>query len=143
MLDEIKKVLLMPYNSQLDEYNDYKAQFDELKDKIIYDSCEKDYQAKKQLLKSESKNISKEELENKKQEIMKEYKQQLDAFNKLLDEYNIKKAKLASWNVYEIKRQIEKINTAKNLEELGLTIEQAKNICNENGIEFRIDLEQM
>ncbi len=143
MLDEIKKVLLMPYNSQLDEYNDYKAQFDELQDKIIYDSCEKDYQAKKQLLKSESKNISKEELENKKQEIMKEYKQQLDAFNKLLDEYNIKKAKLASWNVYEIKRQIEKINTAKNLEELGLTIEQAKNICNENGIEFRIDLEQM
>ena len=143
MLDEIKKVLLMPYNSQLDEYNDYKAQFDELQDKIIYDSCEKDYQAKKQLLKSKSKNISKEELENKKQEIMKEYKQQLDAFNKLLDEYNIKKAKLASWNVYEIKRQIEKINTAKNLEELGLTIEQAKNICNENGIEFRIDLEQM
>lgn len=143
MLDEIKKVLLMPYNSQLDEYNDYKAQFDELQDKIIYDSCEKDYQAKKQLLKSESKNISKEELENKKQEIMKEYKQQLDTFNKLLDEYNIKKAKLASWNVYEIKRQIEKINTAKNLEELGLTIEQAKNICNENGIEFRIDLEQM
>ena len=55
----------------------------------------------------------------------------------------LKKAKLASWNVYEIKRQIEKINTAKNLEELGLTIEQAKNICNENGIEFRIDLEQM
>ena len=143
MLDEIKKVLLMPYNSQLDEYNDYKAQFDELQDKIIYDSCEKDYQAKKQLLKSESKNISKEELENKKQEIMKEYKQQLDAFNKLLDEYNIKKAKLASWNVYEIKRQIKKINTARNLEELGLTIEQAKNICNENGIEFRIDLEQM
>ena len=39
MLDEIKKVLLMPYNSQLDEYNDYKAQFDELKDTIYTKGC--------------------------------------------------------------------------------------------------------
>ena len=38
---------------------------------------------------------------------------------------------------------MEKINLATNLEELNLTIEQARNICSENGIEFRIDLEQM
>ena len=38
---------------------------------------------------------------------------------------------------------LEKINEASNLEELNLTIEQAREICSENGIEFRIDLEQM
>lgn len=143
MLNEIKKILLKPYNEQLDEYRDYKANFDELQEKIIYDSCEKDYQAKKQLLKSESKNITKEELKLKTEQIMKEYKQQLDSFNELLEEYNIKKAKLASWNVYDIKKQMEKINEAKNLEDLGLTIDQARELCIENGIEFRIDLEQM
>ena len=74
---------------------------------------------------------------------MKEYKEQLDLFNKKLEEYSTMKSKLASWNVYELQRKMEKINEANNLEELGLTIDQARELCNENGIEFRIDLEQM
>lgn len=144
MLNEIKKVLIKPFNNELDEYREYKIKFDELQDLIINDSCEKDYASKKQMLKEESKkNKNKEEILNKKNEIMKEYKEQLDLFNKELEEYNIMKSKLASWNVYELQRKIEKINKAENLENLGLTIEQAREICNENGIEFRIDLEQM
>ena len=144
MLNEIKKILLKPYNEQLDEYREYKSKFDELQDLIIYDSSEKDYDSKKKLLKQESKtNKNKEELIAKKEQIMKEYKEALDLFNERLEEYYIMKAKLASWNVYDLKTKIEKINEAKKLEELGLTIEQAKEICNENGIEFRIDLEEM
>lgn len=144
MLNEIKRVLIKPFNNELDEYREYKIKFDELQELIINDSCEKDYASKKQLLKEESKkNKNKEEILNKTNEIMKEYKEQLDLFNKRLEEYNIMKSKLASWNVYELQRKIEKINEAKNLEELGLTIDQAREICNENGIEFRIDLEQM
>ena len=34
MLNEIKKVLLKPYNEQLDEYSSYKEKFDELQDKF-------------------------------------------------------------------------------------------------------------
>lgn len=144
MLNEIKKILLKPYNEQLDEYREYKSKFDELQDLIIYDSSEKDYDSKKKLLKQENKtNKNKEELIVKKEQIMKEYKEALDLFNERLEEYYIMKAKLASWNVYDLKTKIEKINEAKKLEELGLTIEQAKEICNENGIEFRIDLEEM
>lgn len=144
MLNEIKRVLIKPFNNELDEYREYKIKFDELQELIINDSCEKDYASKKQLLKEENKkNKNKEEILNKTNEIMKEYKEQLDLFNKRLEEYNIMKSKLASWNVYELQRKIEKINEAKNLEELDLTIDQAREICNENGIEFRIDLEQM
>lgn len=144
MLNEIKKVLLRPYNEQLDEYRDYKAKFDILQEDIMYDACEKDYEAKKIALNEEYKaSKNKEEYETKLQQIMIEYKQKLDEFNSKLEEYNTMKAKLASWNVYELKREMEKINLATNLEELNLTIEQARNICSENGIEFRIDLEQM
>lgn len=141
MLNEIKRVLIKPYNEQLDEYKEYKSKFDELQDEIIYDSSEKDYEEKIKLLKKS--NLSKQEQETKKQEIMTEYKKQLDSFNKKYEEYNIMKSKLAAWNVYDLKNKMEKINEAKNLEELGLTLEQAKEICHENGIEFRIDLEQM
>lgn len=144
MLNEIKKVLLMPYNEQLDEYRVYKVKFDALQDEIIADTCEKDYEAKKNALKTEYKsNKNKEHYEEQLQKIMIEYKKQLDNFSTKLEEYNTMKARLASWNVYEIKRQMEKINTASRLEELDLTIDQARDICNENGIEFRIDLEQM
>ena len=144
MLNEIKKVLLRPYNEQLDEYRDYKGKFDLLQEDIMYDACEKDYAAKKISLNEEYKvSKNKEEYEKKIQEIMVEYKQKLDEFNNKLEEYNTMKAKLASWNVYELKRDMERINSASNLEELNLTIEQARNICSENGIEFRIDLEQM
>ena len=144
MLNEIKRVLAKPYSNELDEYREYKIKFDELQEVIVNDSCEKDYASKKHALKLESKtNKNKEEIENKKQEIMKEYKEQLDLFNKKLEEYSTMKSKLASWNVYELQRKMEKINEANNLEELGLTIDQARELCNENGIEFRIDLEQM
>lgn len=144
MLNEIKRVLIKPYSNELDEYREYKIKFDELQETIVNDSCEKDYASKKQALKLESKtNKNKEEIENKKQEIMKEYKEQLDLFDKRLEEYSTMKSKLASWNVYELQRKMEKINEANNLEELGLTIDQARELCNENGIEFRIDLEQM
>ncbi len=144
MLNEIKRVLVKPYSNELDEYREYKIKFDELQEVIVNDSCEKDYASKKHALKLESKtNKNKEEIENKKQEIMKEYKEQLDLFNKKLEEYSTMKSKLASWNVYELQRKMEKINEANNLEELGLTIDQARELCNENGIEFRIDLEQM
>lgn len=144
MLNEIKRVLVKPYNDELNEYREYKIKFDELQDTIINDSCEKDYASKKKALKLESKtNNNKEEIKNKKQEIMKEYKEQLDLFDKKLEEYSTMKSKLASWNVYELQRKMEKINEANNLEELGLTIDQARELCNENGIEFRIDLEQM
>ena len=74
---------------------------------------------------------------------MEEYKKKLDLFSENLETYNTMKSRLASWNVYEIKRQMEKINKANTLEELNLTIDQAREICNENGIEFRIDLDQM
>ena len=141
MLNEIKRVLIKPYNEQLDEYKEYKSKFDELQDEIIYDSSEKDYEEKIKLLKKS--NLTKQEQETKKQEIMTEYKKQLDSFNKKYEEYNIMKSKLAAWNVYDLKSKMEKINEAKNLEEVGLTLEQAKEICHENGIEFRIDLEQM
>ena len=144
MLNEIKKVLLRPYNEQLDEYRAYKVKFDELQEEIMYDASEKDYEGKKIALKNEYKTSkNKEEYETKLQEIMIEYKNKLDEFNSKLEEYNTMKARLASWNVYELKREMEKINLANNLEELNLNIEQAREICNENGIEFRIDLEQM
>lgn len=144
MLNEIKKVLLRPYNEQLDEYRDYKAKFDTIQEDIMYDASEKDYEAKKTALNEEYKvSKNKEEYETKLQQIMIEYKQKLDEFNSKLEEYNTMKAKLSSWNVYELKREMEKINQATNLEELNLTIEQARDICSENGIEFRIDLEQM
>ena len=142
MLNEIKRVLIKPFNDELNEYREYKIKFEELQDIIINDSCEKDYALKKQKLKEE-KNLTKEEILNKKQELMKEYKEQLDLFNKKLDEYNVMKSKLASWNVYELQTKMEKINESKNLDELGLTIDQAREICTENGIEFRIDLDQM
>ena len=77
------------------------------------------------------------------EQIMEEYKKKLDLFSENLETYNTMKSRLASWNVYEIKRQMEKINKANTLEELNLTIDQAREICNENGIEFRIDLDQM
>ena len=144
MLNEIKKVLLRPYNEQLDEYRAYKVKFDELQEEIMYDASEKDYEGKKIALKNEYKiSKNKEDYETKLQEIMIEYKHKLDEFNSKLEEYNTMKARLASWNVYELKREMEKINLANNLEELNLKIEQAREICNENGIEFRIDLEQM
>lgn len=144
MLNEIKKVLLKPYNEQLDEYRVYKVKFDALQEDIIYDACEKDYEAKKKSLKEEYKNSkNKENYEENLQKIMIEYKQKLDDFKTKLEEYNIMKSRLASWNIYELKREMEKINEATNLEALNLTIEQAREICNENGIEFRIDLEQM
>lgn len=143
MLDEMKKVMLEPLEKQLAEYNEYKESFDKIQDDVIFDSCEKEYAEKKKLLKKERKNISKEEFNNKKQELMKEYKKNLDSFNELLEEYNIKKAKLASFNVYDIKQKIEKISNAKTLEDLDFTIEKAKEWCYENGIEFRFDLEQM
>ena len=144
MLNEIKKVLLRPYNEQLDEYRAYKVKFDALQENIMYDACEKDYEAKKTSLKEEYKTSkNKEYYEEQLQKIMVEYKQKLDDFNNKLDEYNTMKARLASWNVYELKRQMEKINEATNLEQLNLTIDQAREICNDNGIEFRIDLEQM
>lgn len=144
MLNEIKKVLLRPYNEQLDEYRAYKVKFDALQEDIMYDACEKDYEAKKVSLKEEYKTSkNKKYYEEQLQKIMVEYKQKLDDFNNKLDEYNTMKARLASWNVYELKRQMEKINEATNLEQLNLTIDQAREICNDNGIEFRIDLEQM
>lgn len=144
MLNEIKKVLLRPYNEQLDEYRAYKVKFDALQENIMYDACEKDYETKKVSLKEEYKTSkNKEYYEEQLQKIMVEYKQKLDDFNNKLDEYNTMKARLASWNVYELKRQMEKINEATNLEQLNLTIDQAREICNDNGIEFRIDLEQM
>lgn len=144
MLNEIKKVLLKPYNEQLDEYRVYKVKFDALQEDIMYDACEKDYEAKKKSLKEEYKNSkNKENYEENLQKIMIEYKKKLDDFKTKLEEYNIMKARLASWNIYELKREMEKINEATNLEALNLTIEQAREICNENGIEFRIDLEQM
>ena len=64
MLNEIKKVLLRPYNEQLDEYRDYKAKFDILQEDIMYDACEKDYEAKKIALNEEYKaSKNKEEYE--------------------------------------------------------------------------------
>ena len=144
MLNEIKKILLKPYNEQLDEYRVYKVKFDTLQEEIMYDASEKDYEAKKLSLKEEYKSTKdKEQYETKLQEIMIEYKHKLDEFNAKLEEYNTMKARLASWNVYELKREMERINLANNLEELNLTIEQAREICDENGIEFRIDLEQI
>ena len=82
MLNEIKKVLLRPYNEQLDEYRDYKGKFDLLQEDIMYDACEKDYAAKKISLNEEYKvSKNKEEYETKLQQIMIEYKQKLDEFN--------------------------------------------------------------
>ena len=116
MLNEIKKVLLRPYNEQLDEYRAYKVKFDELQEEIMYDASEKDYEGKKIALKNEYKTSkNKEEYETKLQEIMIEYKNKLDEFNSKLEEYNTMKARLASWNVYELKREMEKINLANNL----------------------------
>ena len=144
MLNELKKVLLRPYNEQLDEYRDYKSKYDVIEEEIIYDSCEKEYASKKESLKEELKATKdKQKYEESLNELMIEYKNNLDAFNEKLEKYNTMKARLASWNVYEIKRQMEKINLAENLEGLNLTLEQAREICNENGIEFRIDLEQV
>ena len=74
---------------------------------------------------------------------MKEYKLKLEEFEKKLDKYNELKSKVSSYNVYELKKQMEKINLANNLEELNLDIEKAKELCAENGIEFRIDLDHM
>ena len=144
MLNEIKKVLLKPYNEQLDEYSSYKEKFDELQDKIVSEHSEQEYAEQKKQLKDEYKiSKDKEAYANHLEQIMLEYKKKLDHFSNDLDTYNTMKARLASWNVYEIKKQIEKINSAKSLEELNLTIDQARDICNENGIEFRIDLDQM
>lgn len=144
MLNEIKEVLLRPYNEQLNEYKDYKSKFDVIEEEIIYDACEKDYATKKESLKQELKvTKDKKKYEEKLNTLMIEYKKNLDLFNEKLEKYNTMKARLSSWNVYEIKRQMEKINSAENLEGLNLTLEQAREICNENGIEFIIDLEQV
>ncbi len=144
MLNEIKKVLLKPYNEQLDEYSSYKEKFDELQDKIVSEHSEQEYAEQKKELKNEYKTSKDKEAYNKHlEQIMKEYKKKLDLFSENLETYNTMKSRLASWNVYEIKRQMEKINKANTLEELNLTIDQAREICNENGIEFRVDLDQM
>ena len=144
MLNEIKKVLLKPYNEQLDEYRAYKSKFDELEAEIVSDSSEQEYASKKESLKQELKSTKdKQQYEKNLQTIMIEYKNALDAFNRKVEDYNTMKAKLSVWNVYEIKRKMENINKAEKLEQLNLTLEQAKELCNENGIEFRIDLEQV
>ena len=52
MLNEIKKVLLKPYNEQLDEYSSYKEKFDELQDKIVSEHSEQEYAEQKKELKN-------------------------------------------------------------------------------------------
>lgn len=144
MINEIKKILLRPYNEKYDEYCEYKAKFDEIKEEIIYDASEKEYKENKETIKKEYKeNKDKKLFEEKMQQIMKEYKLKLEEFEKKLDKYNELKSKVSSYNVYELKKQMEKINLANNLDELNLDIEKAKELCAENGIEFRIDLDHM
>lgn len=139
MINELKKILLKPYNQQMDEYRAYKAKFDELQKDIIHDDSDKEYRRMKSDLKKEYKNPkgdSKKEYEDKIHEIMVEYKKALDAFQDNYEKYNIMKSKLASWNIYETKLKMEKINQATNIEELGLTEEEARQMCYENGIDY-------
>ena len=75
MLNEIKKVLLKPYNEQLDEYSSYKEKFDELQDKIVSEHSEQEYAEQKKELKNEYKISKDKETYNKQlEQIMGEYK---------------------------------------------------------------------
>lgn len=139
MINELKKVLLRPYNEQIDDYRVYKIKFEDLQKEIISDESDKIYSNKKEELKKAYKNPKGDllkEYENKLYEIMVEYKKSLDSFQEKFENYKVMKAKLASWNIYEIKVKMEKINQASSVSELGLTEEQAEKLCNENGIEY-------
>lgn len=139
MINELKKILLRPYNEQMDDYRTYKVKFDELQAEIINDDSDKEYRRKKEELKKIYKNPKgelKNEYETKINEIMIEYKKALDSFQDKYEKYNIMKAKLASWNIYETKVKMEKINQATNITELGLSEDEARKMCNEHGIDY-------
>ncbi|MDD3453122.1 MAG: hypothetical protein PHN42_02450 [Bacilli bacterium] len=145
MINEIKKVLLRPFNEKMDEYREYMSMFNSFEQQILLDDSEKIYNNDLKELKKKYKNPKgdlKQEYEKELHKIMVEYKKKLDLFNLNKEKYDEMKKKLATWNVYELKKQMEKINLADSLKDLDLTIEQAKNICSENGIEFRINLDE-
>lgn len=139
MINELKKILLRPYNEQMDDYRAYKVKFDELQAEIIHDDSDKEYRRKKEELKKIYKNPKgelKKEYEDKINEVMIEYKKALDTFQDKFEKYNVMKSKLASWNIYETKVTMEKINQATNIAELGLSEEEARKMCHEHGIDY-------
>jgi len=146
MLNEIKMVLLHPLNIQMDEYHLYFSKFRDAEQKLLQDNCEVSYKEEIDGLKKVYKNPKgdlKKEYENKQNEIRIKYKKILENFNDSNQLYLEMKQKLANWNIYEIKKQMEKINKAKNIEDLGFNIDTAREFCGENGIEFRIELDKM
>lgn len=144
MLNEIKLVLLKPLNEKMDEYKSYRSQLDDLENQLLFDDSEKNYQANLNALKKKYKNPKGEEktsYEKELHDIMVDYKKKLDLFDFNKEKYDLMKQRLANFNYYDLKQKMEKINLAKDLKELNLQAEEAKKICEENGIEFKFNSE--
>ena len=146
MINEMKLTLLHPLNEQMDEYHLYFSKFRDAEQKLLSDSTEVDYKEEIEQLKKlykKPKGDLKKEFDSKINEVRIKYKKKLEDFIVSNDAYLEMKQKLANWNIYEIKKQMEKINKAKKIEDLGFNIDTAREFCNENGIEFRIELDKM
>ena len=146
MLNNIKLELTKPYNEQLEEYSLLKSNFKDLEQEILSDSSEKTYKEELNQLKNKHKKASdleKKDIEALINKLNIDYKNIIDKFNINHQEYIILKDKLSKINVFLIKSKIEKINSAKTLEELGMDIDKTRQFCEEHGINFVVDLDTM
>lgn len=139
MINEIKLVLLKPYNEKMDEYKAYRGELADLENQLLYDDCDKQYQSSLKDLKDKyKKSKDKEAYEEELRQIQIDYRKKLDLFHFNKEKYDLMKQRVANYNVYEMQQKMEKINGAKTIEDLELTVEEVQKICEENGIEFKL-----
>lgn len=135
MIDNLRKVLLEPFNVKIQDYDKEKEKFYILQKKVLDNDCEKEFKKSvKELEKTFDKKSNEYLIELDKLKV--EYQKTLTAFDDLYGKYIKVKQVLSNVDIYNIKKNIERINMADNLDELGITLLEAKKICDEYGFKF-------
>lgn len=138
MIELLKELLVKKLSDELADYN---TQLDELKgmeEKIRNDNSEKEYVEKttqlKKIYRFKKKNAeTKKEYEKEFNYIKDEYDKNLREFKIFYDEYRELKEKLAKWNIYKVKKQLESIPNYTKLKEFKLNYNEAFELLNGSG----------
>lgn len=142
MINNLKKVLLQPFNVKMQDYEKQKEKFYKLEEDVLADTSEKDFsESVKELGKKLDKKSEEYRLEYDK--LKTEYKNKLDDFNELYARYTKLKLDISKIDIYTVKQNIERINIASTLDELGINLVEAKKLCDDYGFEFEGSLEDL
>lgn len=133
MFEQVKEILEHEYNEKINTYEVLKQKSNDYEKKFESDKTEEQY---KELVKNLNKEYPifkrKKEYKDKLKDIQKEYYEKLKVFKEEYNQYLDIRKEMVSINIVYIKKELDKLATAKTLSDLKMSEKEAEKLIAKN-----------